>query len=202
MPHIQKANPRSALEIENAAEAIIQRFQPHVLTQVTHFDIENFFEFYLEDDTEIEPVCTDLPVGMDGYTDSERMKCFISKSLWECSENQVLQRKLRSTMAHEVGHCYLHVQDARRNRQFQQIFKNDLGSRFEMYNPDDLRAYENPEWQAWRFASALLMPARCFRHAVNNNWSIRMLRDGFDVNRAYIEKRISELKIPKRVRSG
>lgn len=202
MPQIQKVKPRKIVDIELAAENLLHLFQPDVMERAGMFDVENFFEFELKNDTGIEPVCASLPKGIDGYTDSLQMKCFISKTLWECGEDVVQRRRLRSTMAHEIGHCYLHVPDAQQNREMQQLFGKDGGSTFELYNPDDLQAYEDPEWQAWRFASALLMPQDCFRRTIEHGWTVRQLRDGFDVNRAYVLKRIKELKISKQVPNG
>ena len=168
MTQIQKVKPRKIVDIELEAENLLHMFQPEVMKRVGIFDVEHFFEFELQADTQIEPVCDDLPSGIDGYTDSLRMKSFISKDLWECGADIVQRRRLRSTMAHEIGHCYLHVPDARRDREMQQVFGNDHASPFELYDPDDLRAFEDPEWQAWRFASALLMPQDCFRRAVRD----------------------------------
>jgi hypothetical protein len=202
MPLIQKVRPRKIVNIELAAENLLHLYQPDMMERVGIFDVEQFFEFELQADTQIEPVCADLPNGVDGYTDTLGMKCFISKDLWDCGDDVVRRRRLRSTMAHEIGHCYLHVPDARQNRQMQQVFGKDAASPFELYDPDDLQAYEDPEWQAWRFASALLMPQDSFRRAVQHGWTVRQLRDGFDVNGAYVLKRIRELKISKQVRNG
>lgn len=202
MTLVQKVRPRTIVDIESAAENVIRIYQPDILVRGGPFDVESFFEFELAAATGVEPVCDQLPAGIDGCTDSNEMKCYISKDLWECENDDIKRRRLRSTMAHEIGHCYLHVPDAIRNREYQQVFGKSQGSGFNLYNPDDLQAYENPEWQAWRFASALLMPQECFRRAVGHGWTKRQLRDGFDVNRAYVQKRIRELKIPTMIKDG
>lgn len=202
MASVLKVRPRSAQEIENIACKVIKSFQPDTLRMLTSFDVEGFFEFELKKQTDVEPDTKDFPDGIDGYTNIEEMKCYISLKLMEYGESEVIRRKLRATQAHEIGHCFLHVEDARRNRKFQQKFLNDHQSSLKMYNPNDLKAYENPEWQAWRFASALLMPERCFMRAVECNWTKKKIKYAFDVNPSFIEVRLRELKVSKRLRNG
>lgn len=128
------------------------------------------------------------------------MTCFIALRLMNYGECNVTRRRLRATQAHEIGHCFLRVEDARNNRELQQKFVNDQHSSIKMYNPNDLKAYEKPEWQAWRFASALLMPEVCFKRAVECNWTKRQIKYAFDVNPSFIEVRLRELKISARLR--
>lgn len=202
MSSLLKARPRSGREIEEIAYNLIKNFQPEAVRFVLSFDVEGFFDLELEDQTGIEPVYKNLPDGLDGFTDSENMKCYISSKLADFGECQVTKRRLRSTLAHEIGHCFLHVEDARCNRDYQKKFPNDKHSSLEMYNPQDLEIYENPEWQAWRFASALLMPENCFRAAVERNFTKKQLKRAFDVNPSFIEVRLKELKISKNIRNG
>lgn len=202
MPSVLKARPRSAADIEAAACDVLQRFQPDMFRVVSSFDVEGFFDIELQDATQIEAIYKDLPDGLEGYTDSLNMQCFISQKLADHGGREVQARRLRSTIAHEVGHCYLHVEEARQNHKFQQMFRNDGASSFEMYKPEDLKAYENPEWQAWRFASALLMPEPAFRCAVDRNWTKKQLKNGFDVNPSFVDVRLRELKISKSIRNG
>lgn len=202
MASVLKARPRSAQEIENIACEVIKSFQPNALRMLTSFDVEGFFEFELKNQTDVEPDTWDFPDGIDGCTDFEEMKCLISLKLMNYGECDVTRRRLRATQAHEIGHCFLHIEDARRNKKFQQKFVNDKQFSIRMYNPDDLKAYLNPEWQAWRFASALLMPEKCFRRAVECNWTKRRIKYAFDVNPKFIEVRLRELKISAHLRNG
>jgi hypothetical protein len=202
MASVLKARPRKVEEIENLACEVIKSFQPNALIQLTKFDVEAFFEFELKNHTGIEPDTCNFPDEIDGCTNFEEMKCYISLNLMEYGECEVTRRRLRATQAHEIGHCFLHVADARRNRKFQQKFVNDKQSSLRMYNPDDLKAYENPEWQAWRFASALLMPEICFKRAVECHWTKKQIKYAFDVNPKFIEVRLRELKIPTTLING
>jgi hypothetical protein len=202
MASVLKARPRKAEDIENLACEVIKSFQPDALIQLKKFDVEEFFEFELKNHTGIEPDTYNFPDEIDGCTDFEEKKCYISLNLMEYGECEVTRRRLRATQAHEIGHCFLHVADARRNQKFQQKFVNDKQSSLRMYNPDDLKAYENPEWQAWRFASALLMPEHCFKRAVECNWTKKKIKYAFDVNPSFIEVRLKELKISARLKNG
>jgi hypothetical protein len=202
MPKIQKVRPRNRVQIERAANDLIRRFQPDALKQVMPVNVELFFELELEDDIGIEPICEALPAGIDGYTDSLNKVCKISNLLYEYGESDIKRRRLRATIAHELGHCYLHVSDAAANRNYERVFTNDGQHPLELYDPNDLRACENPEWQAWAFASALLMPAPCFNAVVNNNWTKKKIKYGFDVNPSFIDVRLRELKISKMLRNG
>jgi hypothetical protein len=202
MPSILKVRPRSSQEIEKIAHEIVKNHQPDAVKFTVSFDVEDFFEFALEDKTGIEAIFKWLPAGLDGYTDSVNMRCYVATQLLEYGDCQVTKRRLRATIAHEIGHCFLHVEEARRNQSFQQKFLNNKSSSIQMYQPQDVEVYKNPEWQAWRFASAMLMPENCFRTAVERNFSKKQLRRAFDVNQAFIDVRLKELKITKNIRNG
>lgn len=191
--------PRSAKEIDEFALSLISAFQPDALKMVTKFDVERFFDCELESRTRVEPVYKSLGEGLDGYTDSVEMKCIICSELANYGNNDSQRRKLRATLAHEIGHCFLHVEDSRRARTMLK-FLHDESASLEMYRQEDIRAYENPEWQAWRFAGALLMPECCISLAIDNGWSVQMMSWGFDVNPAFVKVRLDALKIAKSIK--
>lgn len=198
-----KVRPRSSQEIENITFDLIKNFQPETTVLVSSFDVERFFDVELKKLTEVEPIYRFLGgVGLEGYTDIDNMECVICSDLAEYGEDQVQKRRFRATQAHEVGHCFLHVEDARRNRDTKRLFLHDEKSSLQLYKPDEIKIYENPEWQAWRFASSLLMPENCFRRAVECNWTKKQMKRAFDVNPAFIEVRLKELNITKNIRTG
>ena len=202
MASVPKARPRSAQEIENIACDVIESYQPNALKMLTSFDVEGIFEFELKNKTGIEPDTWDFPDGIEGCTDCEEMKCYISLKLMSYGDCDVTRRRLRATQAHEIGHCLLHIPDALLNKNFQQKFEHNQKCSLKKYNPNSLKVYENPEWQAWRFASALLMPENCFRRAVECNWTRKQIKYAFDVNPSFIDVRLKELKISRRLRNG
>lgn len=202
MSRINKVRGRKAVDIEAVALSLIEKFQPGILNLVSAFDAEAFFDTELQSDTGIEAVYEDLPEGVEGITDFGCSKCYVSTRLLDQNGGQVLRRRLRSTIAHEIGHCYLHFKDFKRNRDFQKRFENDGAYPPENYRPEQIDIYEDSEWQAWRFASALLMPEKMFRLAIERGWTKTKLKHGFDVNPSFVDVRIRELRIPALVPKG
>ena len=185
------ARPRSNADIESLTLSIVLECQPGVLTEGERFDIERFFDCYLE---EVSKVATDyqrLEYGVYGYTDSERMISVISRDL---AEDPLQEYFYRSTMAHETGHAILHVADYRRKKAIlRSIHKKN--HELQVYREQDIKLYMNPEWQAWRFAGAILMPAQAFTVAVDDGLGVRDMCERFGVNRAFVNTRARALKI-------
>lgn len=203
MAYIPRVRARSIDDIERAAQEVLREFDPDALATLKAFDVEHFFDHKLKGATKISPIIDDeLPKYLDGYTDSLNDECHIAERLFDHGHNIVIERRLRSTIAHELGHCFLHVPEARSNREMQQVFKQDDTCTIELYNPDEDRVYTHPEWQAWRFASSLLMPEICFRRAIEVNRTIRQIQNTFEVNYAFVQVRLRELKIGKLLRRG
>lgn len=198
---VPSVKPRSGKEIERIAFNVIEAFQPDAVRMITKFDIEVFFDCELEKQTGVTPVYKPLGMGLDGYTDSEKMECVICSDLADYGEDEVKRRRLRATQAHEAGHCYLHVEELRR-RNVNYQFRHDGQASLHQYSQEEIRAYVNPEWQAWRFAGALLMPDCCVRTAVDKQWTKRMMVRAFDVNLSFLDVRLRDLKIPNRIRLG
>lgn len=202
MVRIPRVAPRTIVEIESLAESVVRQFQPNALKELVPFDVESFLENELESFTGISFGVLELPNGLDGYTDPGERICVISSLLYDDADNIVTYRRLRSTIAHEIGHCLLHVPNASEPKELNGRFENDGAFPIERYNPEDLRAFENPEWQAWRFASALLMPAACFRRAVSVGWTMKRIQNAFEVNSSFVESRKKQLSIPQSIRRG
>lgn len=197
MPHsVTLVRARSAKEIDEIAFRLVVAFQPDAVKTITTFDVERFFDCELESQTGMEPVYRPLGGGgVDGYTDSAEMKCVICSDLANYGKEDTQRRRLRATLAHEIGHCVLHVAEARQARTTLKFLHDDSATS-QMFRQEDIHAYENPEWQAWRFAGALLMPECCIRLAVGSKWSVQMMSRGFDVNPAFVKVRLDNLKIP------
>lgn len=198
---VPTVRPRRASEIEKIAYNIVAAYQPDAVKMITKFDVEVFFDCELEKQTGVAAVYKSLGNGLDGYTDTEKMECVICEGLTEYGEDEVKRRRLRATQAHETGHCYLHVGELRqRNIDYQ--FRHDGHASLLRYSQEEIKAYVNPEWQAWRFAGALLMPECCVRAAVDKRWTKKMMRLAFDVNPSFLDVRLRDLKIPNRIRVG
>jgi len=186
------ATPRRGLDIDVSANMINQQFQPETLTHPTPFNVEDFFEFDLERLSGVKPDYRELPYGIHGITDSDKMICVISSELME-DRSQI--KFARSTIAHEIGHVLTHVPEFRKKKAIlRSIHDNDHMS-LRLHREEDVPIYKNPEWQAWRYAGALLMPEPVFRAAVSNGADEWELAELFQVNRPFVKARARALKI-------
>ena len=188
---ILPARPRSNKKIESTALTIVKELQPKVLSGDERFDIERFFDCYLEDLTGVVTDYRKLDDGIYGYTDSEEMVCVISVDL---AEDPYQEFFCRSTTAHECGHATLNVKDY---RLMKTVLRSIHGKdhQLRMYREKDIITYRNPEWQAWRFAGALLMPAPAFVKSVDGGCGIKDLSKIFGVNPAFVRTRAKQLKL-------
>lgn len=193
MSRLIPANPRSKAQIEGLALSIIRAYQPGVLLNGESFDVERFFDCELEKMSGVAIDYQRLEDGIYGYTDSNTMECVMSLDLANAKAPHE-KYFYRSTMAHETGHAILHVEDYRRKRAvLRSLHKKDHELR--VYREQEIILYRNPEWQAFRFAGALLMPEPAFRDAVREGLDERELSRRFGANPAFIRSRMKALKI-------
>ncbi|OGC93168.1 MAG: hypothetical protein A2W25_06005 [candidate division Zixibacteria bacterium RBG_16_53_22] len=187
------ASPKSGRDLDDLALKIVKSFQPELLMELRAFDIERFFECELETITGVKIDYRTLPTGIHGYTDSGTMESVISAELME-DETQLFFT--RSTMSHETAHALIHVPEFRRKKAILTSVHNaEHGIALRMHRESDVRIYQNPEWQAWRFAGALLMPRPALEEAIRRGNGLRDLSRLFNVNPAFIETRLRALKI-------
>ena len=84
------------------------------------------------------------------------MVILVSESVWDGLESEApTSHYARTTVCHEIGHAILHVPLLRRR-----LLATDVLARTQRAN---LRPYQDPEWQAWAFAGAILMPSATLR---------------------------------------
>ena len=102
----------------------------------------------------------------------------------------------RSTMAHETAHATYHVSDHKKAKAYMKLIHNKAHS-LKLYRVNDIKPFMNPEWQAWKFAGSLLMPAPVMRDAIKRKLSIQDISKRFGVNPAFAESRIKALEKTK-----
>lgn len=186
------ANPRSGAEIDHLALMVVKRFQPNILKKPSAFEVERFFECDLGEIVEIDTAYRQLSPGIYGYTDSETLECIVSSDLAEDLSQRYF---FRSTTAHEAGHTVLHVPEFRLRKELLRSIQDTNHVSLRMYRESDIPLYRNPEWQAWRFAGALLMPEPIIRVAISKGYTIKDISWIFEVNPAFVESRLRALKI-------
>ncbi|MBC2710987.1 MAG: ImmA/IrrE family metallo-endopeptidase [Desulfosarcina sp.] len=188
---IVPAKPRKKIEIDHLAISVVKAIQPSALSKAERFEIERFFDCYLEEITGVKTDYRALDDGIYGFTDSDRMECVIS---CELAEDATSEYFCRSTMAHEVGHAIMHVMDYRLKKALlRSIHRKDHQLR--VYREKEIKIYKNPEWQAWRFAGSILMPERPFRRLHRQGHSDNEMSEIFGVNPAFIRSRKKALNL-------
>lgn len=192
---------RSGKEIDGIAYKLAEAFQPEAVRMLTWFDVERYMEFELKKRTGVEPVYRPLGGGLEGFISIEKMLCVICEHAANHGGDDVKRRRLRATQAHEVGHCHLHVEEFLRTRATLELRHDKRHADTYLYRQDESKVYRNPEWQAWRFAGALLMPEPCLRRAVDCKWTLQTMSRAFDVNPSFVEVRLHDLRIAKRIKA-
>lgn len=195
MPPSFTFKPMSGTQIESIATSVILSYQPEVLKGSIPFDVHRFVDIRLEDITGIEPVYSDeLPPEIFGITDSAEKKMIIQA---EIAEDPLNEKFFRSTLAHETGHCFLHVTQLQGIDKVQ-IFKQGKGEGIHLYRKNDaIPLYCNPEWQAWRFAGALLVPETPLKKMIADGICLTEIAEVFNVNMAFLRSRLKALKLMK-----
>jgi len=189
---IVPALARSGAQIDLIALKIIKGTQPKVLLEPRPFDIEEFFEFDMEELTGITTSYGHLPPGIHGVTDSERMTSSVEVSL--LGEYSQLEFA-RSTIAHECGHGVMHVPEFRARKQVLRSIQDKEDVQLKMYRKEQVPVYRNPEWQAHRFAGALLVPETTLRIAWGRSRDENELARIYQVYPAFMRARLKALKL-------
>lgn len=112
---------------------------------VTHF-LENVLPL-IDDEFQYEYVDKkEMPDGTYAFYNPKTNKMTIREDVYEGACNGV--GRDRFTIAHEIGHYFLHADELVVARNKNSIYK----------------AYTDPEWQANKFAAELLIPSDLTRH--------------------------------------
>ena len=185
--------PLSGNQIEQQANKIVSMY-PDAWAGKEPVPVDFIFDHDIKA-LGIKPLFTDLSVqGRDayGFTDGINKSSMISDAV--ANDTSVVGRRFfRSTVGHELGHVYLHVPYGQFHASLQAA-----GIGF-MRERSNMRAWEDPEWQAWRFCKALCMPAHLVHSIVKkfgtNQQGIDALKEAFDMNYSFVMSRIRELQI-------
>lgn len=192
MRKVAAADPRSGKEIDTIALQIIDKFQPEVIKNNQNFRIEEFFDLDLERYTGVKTDYAVLPAGVQGYSDSDIPEAVIAVDLMEDPSSEYY---CNSTIAHEIGHAILHVPEFRKKKAIIRSITNEENVNLRLYRERDIPIYMNPEWQAWRFAGALLMPEPVIRWAIKQGFDKQKMSDLFRVNVKFVNSRMRALKL-------
>ena len=182
----------SRRELNELALNIIKHYQPGILNGMEPFNLDGFIEV-VEDFMKIDfDFTSELPAGIDGCTSTIDNKVLIRAELVDDPSNE---RYARSTIAHEMGHVILHMpllRELSKDITFGQK-KEEQG--LNLYSRKVLKPYKDPEWQAWEFAGALLMPEPAIQAMINKGMSPSQMAGIFNVNTVFMKLRMRNLKM-------
>jgi hypothetical protein len=140
--------PRSRRDIEALAEQFVTEWAPALLVTPGEFPVARVFEDINEANYGITTSVSEFEPGIEGM-------CLANGHVMLSQETYIgmLNRegRARMTAVHEFCHGLHHCRKIRRD--FTEFGKARL------YRRSSLPSYLDPEWQASRFASAVLMPA-------------------------------------------
>jgi len=180
--------------IESKAVLLLQEIQPEALYGQCPTKVEEIFEFYIPDRYNMETGYEDLSILGDnilGYTDAKKKVSVVDKTLSDSTEQSML-RRFRATVAHEIFHCMYHVPILNSFRS-SSLFEN--GETLHRADRSKIKPFLDPEWQAWEFARACLMPRRLVIQYYEEGYSRYEMAAEFDVNPAFVDVRLSTLKL-------
>lgn len=197
---VMKADSLSRKKIEFTTEKVLKDFCPEALDDLIPLDIETLFEQYLPKRFGVSTGYEDLAFGIHGYTEPNKPRSAVAVQLVD-SDDIATIRFGRSTIGHETGHAVLHARQFRLKNLELKFLHDSTHTRPKLFRQEDLKAYENPEWQAWEFCKSLFLPALHIYRAVENNLSIRQIADRVNLNPAFVEVRLKNLSLSKKVRA-
>jgi hypothetical protein len=194
MAKVPVVTPLSAAKIERIAGGIASGYT-NAWKGKEPVPVDLIFECDL-DSLGIDSLYTDLAAQMGilahGYTNSTKKVSIINNAVVDYNTAKG-RRFFRATVGHELGHCFLHVKLAGFQASLQIA---GIGFKRER---SDLKPFEDPEWQAWRFCKALCMPEHlvmdCVRKFGFETPGINAMIKVFDMNYSFVISRLRDLKI-------
>lgn len=117
------------------------------------------------------------------------IEILVSEGVWEnVRDDSPLAYYPRSTICHEIGHAVIHVPALKR--------KVSLGHEaLARTMRKHLRPFEDPEWQAWAFAGAILMPSATLKMLASDpGFSVELVASTYKVSESMAGNHMRRLK--------
>ena len=152
-PAVVPVAPLSTTAIEQIAARELRRLAPGILGTATPVNLSHLVDYVLpEDGIHVSPV-DDSELGMwaiaqDHGERGDPIEVLVLESEWDkLHAGGRRAHHARGTIAHEIGHAVMHIDQRRRWR--------ELGG---LPRARSVETYRDPEWQAWCFAGCFLAP--------------------------------------------
>lgn len=191
---VMKAAALSRANIEHIAQKVLRDFYPDAQKELIQLDVEEMFEQYIPKRLGITTEYEELSFNIHGYTEPSKLRSVVALNLVE-SDDRATIRFGRSTIGHEIGHSVLHAHQFKRKRAELKFLHDKSHENPILFRQEDLKPFENPEWQAWEFCKALFLPAHLIQDAIESGVTIREIADKVNLNPAFVEVRLKNLKL-------
>ena len=191
---VMKADGLSRKRIEQFAQKVLKDFCPNSLNELVPLDIEEMFEQYIPKRFGIDTGYEEMSLGIHGYTDPNKLRSMVSPEFLDTEDLPTI-RFGRSTIGHEIGHAILHAKQFKRKNLDLRFLHDDNHSKPMLFRQEELKPYENPEWQAWEFCKSIFLPESVLLEATENNLDIKQISDRVNLNPAFVEVRLRNLKL-------
>jgi uncharacterized protein DUF955 len=149
-------DPLGVAAISELARCFLEQLAPEVLSAPQRLDVLELVDTRLPRfGIHVCPASRAEIGSLSGATDpsgsDHEVTILVSEDVWKQLELSGAHcYYARTTVCHEIGHAILHVPILRRRLQVTNMLARTQRS--------NLPAYCDPEWQAWAFSGAVLMP--------------------------------------------
>jgi hypothetical protein len=192
---VPPVNPLGVAAIEELGRCFLEQLAPEMFERPQPLNILELVDTRLPSfGIHVAPASREELGDRAGATDPRgdgEITILVSEEIWKALESTAPKSHYaRSTISHEIGHAVLHVPVLRRRLLVQNVLARTQRS--------NLRAYEDPEWQAWMFAGAILMPRAAFRMLQDNETGllVETVSSTFEVSTGMVVSHLRRLKWP------
>lgn len=193
---VPPVRPLGVSAIEELGRCFLEQLSPESLTKPQPLNVLHLVDIRLPSfGIHVCPASHEEIGNRAGATDPKgngEISILVSEEVWDALEQPPPKSHYaKTTVCHEIGHAVLHVPALRRR-----LLLEDALSRVQRRT---LRAYEDPEWQAWMFAGAVLMPSLALRilQEQHNLLTPELVGHTFGVSDSMAQKHVRRLKWPK-----
>lgn len=192
---VPPVRPLGMVAIEEVGRCFLEYLAPEVLTHPQSLHVADLIDTRLPDyGIHVCPASREELGDRAGATDPQgdgEIDILIQDELWEkLDQPGPTSYYAKTTVCHEIGHAVLHVPVLRRR-----LIHTEFLARVQRRS---LKAYEDPEWQAWAFAGAILMPSPTLRllEAQHKRLTPELISEVYDVSHQMAKSHLRRLKWP------
>jgi hypothetical protein len=194
---VPPVDPLSVASISELGRCFLEQLAPEVLVSPQALNVLDLVDARLPAfGIHVCPASRQEIGDRDGATDpkgNDDVTVLVSEDVWDQLElSGPRSYYARSTVCHELGHAVIHVPVLRRR-----LLLTNVLARTQRSN---LRAYNDPEWQAWAFCGAILMPSvtLCMLQEQRGTLDADVVSETFEVSRQMASNHLKRLRlIPK-----